>query len=189
MTTHTYDSKRKQNFRLARACDSEGDSKRAASYYSAAVDVTPLMAYEVILELRSMNVEYVVAPYEADAQLAYLCSIGYIESVISEDSDLLVFGCKRVIFKMKLDGWGQEIKLLNLGANTTMSFDKWTHDMFMHMCILSGCDYIKSLPKFGLKTAYTNISKYKHWQKVLKWLKFDGKTKIPKDYQKSFQKV
>jgi len=44
-----------------------------------------------------MNIDFVVAPYEADAQLAYLEKIGLIQAIITEDSDLLVFGCKRVI--------------------------------------------------------------------------------------------
>jgi len=43
-----------------------------------------------------MNIDFVVAPYEADAQLAYLEKIGLIQAIITEDSDLLVFGSKRV---------------------------------------------------------------------------------------------
>ena len=38
----------------------------------------------------------VVAPYEADAQLAYLVKEGIADIVITEDSDLLAFGCKQV---------------------------------------------------------------------------------------------
>ena len=37
-----------------------------------------------------------VAPYEADAQLAYLTKNGLAQAVITEDSDLLAFGCKKV---------------------------------------------------------------------------------------------
>ena len=44
-----------------------------------------------------MDIEYVVSPFEADAQLAYLESQGVIQAVITEDSDLLAFGCKEVI--------------------------------------------------------------------------------------------
>lgn len=43
-----------------------------------------------------MGVECIVAPYEADAQLAYLSREGIVDLVITEDSDLLVFGSKRV---------------------------------------------------------------------------------------------
>lgn len=46
--------------------------------------------------------EFIVAPYEADAQLAYLSSLeleqGGIAAVITEDSDLLAYGCKAVRF-------------------------------------------------------------------------------------------
>ena len=43
-----------------------------------------------------MGVEYIVAPYEADAQLAFLALNGLVSAVITEDSDLLAYGCPRV---------------------------------------------------------------------------------------------
>lgn len=50
--------------------------------------------------LKSEKIEFIVAPYEADAQLAYLSSLGEeqggIVAVISEDSDLLAYGCPSV---------------------------------------------------------------------------------------------
>jgi len=41
-------------------------------------------------------VRYLVAPYEADAQLAYLSMKGIVDVVISEDSDTIPYGCRRV---------------------------------------------------------------------------------------------
>jgi hypothetical protein len=46
---------------------------------------------------RSQGVDCIVAPYEADAQLAYLNKAGIVQAVITEDSDLLAFGCKKVL--------------------------------------------------------------------------------------------
>lgn len=46
---------------------------------------------------RARGVDYVVAPYEADAQLAYLNKTGIVQAIITEDSDLLAFGCKKVM--------------------------------------------------------------------------------------------
>lgn len=43
-----------------------------------------------------MNVKYVVAPYEADAQLAYLYKNNFVHGIITEDSDLLTYGCDNV---------------------------------------------------------------------------------------------
>ena len=37
-----------------------------------------------------------MAPFEADAQLAYLMKERIADIVITEDSDLLTFGCQRV---------------------------------------------------------------------------------------------
>jgi len=45
---------------------------------------------------RGIGVDCIIAPYEADAQLAYLCKIGIAQIVITEDSDLVLFGCDRV---------------------------------------------------------------------------------------------
>ena len=38
----------------------------------------------------------IVAPYEADAQMAFLAISGAVHAVITEDSDLLTYGCPRV---------------------------------------------------------------------------------------------
>ena len=40
---------------------------------------------------------FIVAPYEADAQMVYLEKTGKVDAIFTEDSDLLVFGCKRVL--------------------------------------------------------------------------------------------
>lgn len=45
---------------------------------------------------REKHIQYLVAPFEADAQLTFLSWKGFVQLVISEDSDLLVFGCKQV---------------------------------------------------------------------------------------------
>lgn len=47
--------------------------------------------------LRRAGVKLIVAPYEADAQLAYLSRSGAVDVVITEDSDCLPYGCKKVI--------------------------------------------------------------------------------------------
>lgn len=46
--------------------------------------------------LQKEGVEFIIAPYEADAQLAFLSLNSVVDAVITEDSDLIVFGCSRV---------------------------------------------------------------------------------------------
>ena len=42
------------------------------------------------------GIPYIVAPLEADAQIALLLSEGYADIAITEDSDLLTYGCREV---------------------------------------------------------------------------------------------
>lgn len=37
---------------------------------------------------------------------------------------------------------------------------------FLEMCILSGCDYLPSIPGFGLKKAYLAIKQHGNYTKV-----------------------
>lgn len=55
------------------------------------------MAMELMRECRKLGVDSIVAPYEADAQLAFLNISGIADFVITEDSDLTLFGCKKVV--------------------------------------------------------------------------------------------
>jgi exonuclease-1 len=47
---------------------------------------------------RERHITYIVAPFEADAQIAFLQQNGFADIAISEDSDLLVYGCDQVCF-------------------------------------------------------------------------------------------
>ena len=136
---------------------SKGNKTKATECFQQCVDVTPEMAKNWIEALKLKNVEYVVAPYEADAQLAYLCKTKTVYAVISEDSDLLAFGCTRVIFKLQNDLTGTEICIDDLGMIKEMR--NWDHKRFRQMCILSGCDYLDSPPGIGVKTSIKLLQK------------------------------
>lgn len=60
------------------------------------INVTHEMALQLIKHCQKLNIDCIVAPYEADAQLAYLNIEGIADIVITEDSDLILFGCKKV---------------------------------------------------------------------------------------------
>ncbi len=88
------------------------------------------------------NVECIVSPFEADAQLAYLSKIGYVDVVITEDSDLLALGAKCVLYKLSDNGFGEEICIDDLFKQQQMNFSFWNYNMFLTACIMMGCDYL-----------------------------------------------
>lgn len=59
-----------------------GNHKEAQNHFRRCVDITHEMALLLIQTCRAFNVDCIVAPYEADAQLAYLNKIGLADYVI-----------------------------------------------------------------------------------------------------------
>ena len=129
----------------------------ARQYLSRAIDITPKMAAMLIKICKrsydSSRVKYLVAPYEADAQLAYLSKCDIVDAVISEDSDVIPYGCKNCIFKLDKDGSCEIIRHSDLFEQHNAGFDlrHFNGDMLLATCIASGCDYLSSLNNFGLK--------------------------------------
>ncbi|RZB96497.1 exonuclease 1-like isoform X1 [Glycine soja] len=179
---------RKDN--LARAVEHESDGNSAAAYecYQKAVDISPQIACELIQVLKQENLQYIVAPYEADAQMTFLAISGQVDAVITEDSDLIPFGCPRIIFKMDKFGQGVQFQYSMLQKNKELSFEGFNRQMLLEMCILSGCDYLQSLPGMGLKRAHASIKKFRSYDKVLKHLRYSG-VSVPPFYEESFKKA
>ncbi|XP_073268566.1 exonuclease 1 [Populus alba] len=179
---------RKEN--LVRAIEHESNGNSAAAYecYQKAVDISPSIAHELIQVLRQENVSYVVAPYEADAQMTFLSVCKQVDAVITEDSDLIPFGCRRIIFKMDKYGQGVEFQNSRLQQNKDISFVGFTNEMLLEMCIFSGCDYQQSLPGMGLKRAHALITKFKSYDKVIKHLRYST-VSVPPLYEESFKKA
>ncbi|EDO06341.2 XPG I-region nuclease family protein [Babesia bovis T2Bo] len=141
-----------------------------------AIHITPEVIARVMEICRAMNVRIVVAPYEADAQVSYLCRSGIAYAALSEDSDLLVYGCPRVWFKLERDGKADE---LTLGFNkdpdvkcNTGLLKGLSHRMFIAMCVLSGSDYDNGchIHGMGIKLAHRFILQYETLPAVMAFL-------------------
>lgn len=130
-----------------------GRIDEARSYMKRCINITHEMALQLIKECRKINVDCIVAPYEADAQIAYLNKLNIAQYVITEDSDLALFGCKKIIFKFDLAGNGLLIESDKYHLAMGCHIEKFSIDKFRYMCILSGCDYLDSLPGIGLAKA------------------------------------
>lgn len=166
-----------------------GRKNEAYQELQKAVDVTPYMARMLIEELKKLKIQYVVAPYEADSQLVYLESKGLISGILSEDSDMLVFGARRLLSKLDQHGDYIEINRSEFAACKDISLIGWTDTEFRIMCILSGCDYLDSLPKIGLKTAYRSVRRFRNIEKILRMFQFENKISVPPDYLDQFRRA
>ncbi|KAH8853049.1 Exonuclease 1 [Schistosoma japonicum] len=132
----------------------KGNKAAAQECFERSVFVTSEMAYEVLRAARNIGVDCIIAPYEADAQLAYLNRTGYADFVITEDSDLLLFGCRQVIFKLDLSGSGVLVAAASgICECCGIPASQFTESKFRFMGIMAGCDYFSGIPGIGLTTA------------------------------------
>lgn len=181
--------RRKEGKRLGLEFLKVGKTAQAQQELQKSVDVTPEMARTVIEELKYHNIQYIVAPYEADSQLAYLERKGIINGVLSEDSDLLVFGVKCLITKLDKYGDCIEVNRNRFTACREVSFVGWSDADFRRMAILSGCDYLPGIGGLGLKTAHRMLRKHKTVDRLVKAAQFDGKLKVPTGFMASFEQA
>lgn len=166
----------------ALAFQKKGDRRLAWKEYMKAADVTPEMAKSVMVELQRKHVKYVVAPYEADSQMVYLEKSGVVDGILSEDSDLLIFGASRLL--TKLNDYGECVEINRADFHLVKSLPylhQLTHSQLRLVVILAGCDYTKGIPGVGLKTAFTLIKKHGLLNEVIAALANEKKS-IPENF-------
>lgn len=146
------------------------------------------MVAQLIESLKQEKVKYVVAPYEADAQLVHLEKNNYISGIISEDSDLLIFGAQVLITKMSDTGECVVVARQNFAKCTELVLTDLTDAQFRAMAIFSGCDYSDGIPKVGLKVAHRFLRKYTTAERALRGIKYEG-FNVPLDFDQVFEQA
>ncbi|KAJ1614767.1 exonuclease i/din7p-like [Cryptosporidium canis] len=159
--------------------------------FQKALDITPSIAQQVLEVLRDeYKVECIVAPYEADAQLSYLSRTNYVDAVITEDSDMLVFGSICTVYKYDdKTGHCKVIYWKDLYKSGIISQFLFSYETFVLGCILTGCDYVKSPQGVGIKTAMRLVQDCNaDLERIILQLKELGKN-VPISYSTDVQKA
>lgn len=138
--------------------------------------------------LRLFGIPYITAPMEAEAQCAELVQLGLVEGIITDDSDVFLFGGLRVFKNMFNQSKTVECFLLSdLGRE--LGLDR---DTLVRLAYLLGSDYVDGLPGVGPVVAMEllkefpgedGLHKFKDW-----WMKVQtGKDKAD-DTKSKFRK-
>ena len=179
--------KRIESRSIAERLWKSGERKNAMDYFQKCVDITPEMAKCIIDYCKNEGIKYIVAPFEADAQMVYLEKQGLIQGIISEDSDLLIFGCSRLI--TKLNDYGECIEICREDFKhlpRKFPLGQLGDEELRTMVCLSGCDYTSGIPRVGLLTAVKLVHRLKTMQQVLLHIEREGKLKVPKDFVEEY---
>lgn len=103
-------------------------------------------AHRVVqLMLRLFGIPYMTAPMEAEAQCAELVSLGLVEGIITDDSDVFLFGGLRVFKNMFNQSKTVECFLLS-DLSRELGLER---DTLIRLAYLLGSDYVEGLPGVG----------------------------------------
>ena len=84
----------------------EGRIDDARKFFSRSLTLRSRMIDLFMDILIELDIDFVVSPYEADAQMVSMVLEGSADFAISEDSDLIAYGCPTILMKLNPFGVG-----------------------------------------------------------------------------------
>lgn len=119
--------------------------------------------YKLTEELfKILNIPFYMAELEAETTCADLCKRGIVDAVLSEDTDVLAYGCPTFLTKFRTD----TESCTRIYHEEVLNCLELTDDEFLDVCIMCGCDYNKRIAGLGPANAYTLIKKHGSIEKV-----------------------
>ncbi|KAK3821944.1 MAG: PIN domain-like protein, partial [Linnemannia gamsii] len=130
-----------------------------------AEDLTESMIAETQVLLKLFGIPYIVAPMEAEAQCADLQLRGVVEGILTEDSDVFLFGGARV-FKNVF----REEKYVECYLMSDIERDLGVgRDRLVSLAYLLGSDYTTGVKGVGLVTAMEILRLFPKLEDFARW--------------------
>lgn len=129
--------------------DGHGLLEESNKFERDADTITDEMRLEAIQLLQLFGIPYVEAPAEAEAQCAALEELGLVDGVVTEDSDVFIFGAKTV-YKNIFDEMKYVEVYLAADAEREMALGR---NHLIAMAMLLGGDYTEGVKGVGIVNA------------------------------------
>jgi len=178
-----YERKKKAN-EAKEKMDNAVTKEDKDKYEKASLRLTKEMINDVKKLLNLMGVSYIHPDGEGEAFASELCRIGYVDYVLTEDMDTLVYGCPKLIRNCldKSLKRGDIISVINY--DKVLEDFNLTQDQFIEFCIFCGCDYCDSVPKIGNITALKLIKEHGNIETIIN---NNTKYAFPENYLELFK--
>lgn len=148
-------------------------------------EVSHIMVTECQQLLKHFGLPYITAPMEAEAQCAELVSLGLVDGIVTDDSDIFLFGGTRVYKNMFNQAKFVEC-YLSSDLEKEYSLDRQKIIQIAH---LLGSDYTEGLPSVGPVTAleilseFETLDAFRDW-----WTKVQMGQSLPEDASSPFRR-
>jgi 5'-3' exonuclease len=135
--------------------------------------VSKLDIYQVKKLMDSFGASYIDAPNEADEICAMLMLTNQVYACMSDDMDMFIYGCVRIIRNFNIDSNTADMYNLDIILN---SLSMTLHE-FRQVCVISGTDYYSSSQTLFDYVKLFNQYKRTTYTDFYDWLSFIGKIK------------
>ncbi|KAG6853978.1 hypothetical protein C0991_011841 [Blastosporella zonata] len=151
-------------------------------------DITQQMISQIMAMLRLFGIPYVTAPMEAEAQCAELVTLGLVDGVITDDSDVFLFGAERVFKNIFNQSKTVECFLLS-DLSRDLGLER---DTLVRLAYLLGSDYTEGLPGVGPVVAMELLKEFPGENGLIEfrewWMKVQSGKDKSEDNNSSFRK-
>lgn len=149
------------------------------------IQFQPSLYDDIRLLCDLMNIPILRANGEADALCAKLYETGQVQSIMSEDSDILLYKGGRLVRKF---GWKNEVELVDL--DKMLGSLGITHDQFIDLAILCGTDYTAStIGGLGPINALECITQGRSIEQILEMVQKSDKYNVPSPDSFTYQQA
>ncbi|KAI0783664.1 hypothetical protein C8Q75DRAFT_430432 [Abortiporus biennis] len=140
-------------------------------------DITQQMINQIMVMLRLFGIPYITAPMEAEAQCAELLRLGLVDGIITDDSDVFLFGGARVLKNMFNQSKTVEC-FLSTDLERELGLDR---DKLVRLAYLLGSDYTEGLPGVGPVVAMELLTEFNGMDGLHKFREWWRKVQSGKD--------
>lgn len=139
------------------------DEKKKYYFMKSEITYQEIKDCMELIELYGYTI--IVAPEEADGQLANLIKNNKVDYIATDDMDILAFGGNKILknFTVDLKRDIQEINLDKFKKEANL-----TQNQIIDISIMLGCDYLPGFKCIGPVKSYNLIKKYSYIDNVLK---------------------
>ena len=125
------------------------------------VDPTDYQKIRDLLDV--LKIPHILAVGEAEAMGSYLCREGKLDAVMTDDTDVLAYGCPVFLHKLDL----HEHRCMRLVSDRVLEALEMTSEVFLDFCILCGTDYNLNLTGIGHERAFKLLKKHGNIDDIL----------------------
>lgn len=176
-------AQREKALKSAEELKETGTAEEVSKFERRTVRVTREQNDEAKRLLKLMGIPYVEAPTEAEAQCAALAKGKKVFAAASEDMDTLTFGTTMLLRHLTA-AESRGLPVTEIDLSIVLKSLELSHDEFIDLCILLGCDYCDSIKGVGPTTALKLIKEHRTLEKIVESItsKPGSKYKVPEDW-------